>query len=199
MKQPGSVLELFFFLKKAHSDTLDHLKSRRRSLITAGARSGGFHSQTRFNGSKKEKASRLRDAEWLWRRQPAFPLPRIPRHWSQWSHKLLLTLTVNGYKKTPSFLYMTRSPSLRGFVDRSRGCCEWRGTDGECGGRKRGVVSLGGRCFWDDHQGPVRKLHQSVADFQADVFIILLSILSLKYTTIHDTSKYSVMTSVFNK
>lgn len=43
-------------------------------------------------------------------RQPLIPrLPRIPRHWSWRSHKLLLTPTVNGYKKAPGFLYVTWS------------------------------------------------------------------------------------------
>lgn len=52
---------------------------------------------------ERKEASGLRDAEWQQRRRPAPLLPHIPRHWSQRSHKWLLTLTVNGYKKTPGF------------------------------------------------------------------------------------------------
>lgn len=152
MNQTGSVFEPFFFFHKSalwHPGSFEVVE--KEPHYRQGPH-GGAYSQTQFNGSKKEKASRLRDAEWLWRRRPALPLPRIPRHWSQWSHKLLLTLTVNGYKKTPSFLYMTRSPSLRGFVDGSRGCCEWKGMDGECGGRKSGCT-LRMRGVWDEIWG----------------------------------------------
>lgn len=102
---------------KAHYDTPDHLKWRRRSLITAGAHAGRWGSFAPRHGlivlekkrEKKEKKWEGREGYETLRRPPIPRLPRIPRHWSRRSHKSLLTPTVNGYKKAPGFLYVTWS------------------------------------------------------------------------------------------
>lgn len=114
----------------AHYDTPDHLKWRRRSLITVQAHAGGGRgcSQTQFNSEKKnkreegEKWEGLEGYETL-RLNPR--LPCIPRHWSRRSHKSLLTPTVNGYKKAPGFLYVTWSLLLEGKEEKEEEC---RGT-----------------------------------------------------------------------
>lgn len=124
MKQPGSMLEVIPE-KLALTPRIIWSRGEGASLLPGPTR--GVRSQTSFNGSKKEKGFKVTRRWIALEETAALPLPCIPRHWSQWSHKWLLTLTVNGYKKTPSFLYMTRSPLLGGFVDGSRGCCEQRG------------------------------------------------------------------------
>lgn len=80
---------------------------------------------------KKEKKWEGREGYGTLRR-PLIPrLPCIPRHWCRWSHKLLLTPTVNGYKKAPGFLYVTCSllPEVRGRGEGGGGCRDRGGLD----------------------------------------------------------------------
>lgn len=151
MNQPGSVLEHLTKKKNpALTPWIIWSHGEGASLLLEPA--GGFAPRRSLMAVKRKRLQGYETLNSWWRRRLVLPLPCIPRHWSQRSHKWLLTLTVNGYKKTPSFLYITSSPLLVGFADNSRGVLRLTGDGWRLGCEETGDRGMRVLLWTEMHQ-----------------------------------------------